>query len=411
VKVEASLLRVLRYGPCAPALAAFTWLCAATRLSGQPGVSPTATAIDDGRQWFEPGAEASANSAIRRAALAAAFNEPDAETLLRGVIRAKPRSDEASQAYELLSRIYLRTGQFKRAIVNLDRWAASFPNRRELLAEKRDIEQFRGLPDQRNGPLRVSTLPHDADDWSVPVSINGSPAMFLFDTGAWISVISEPEATRLGLEIRAGSGTIGDSSGKGFRTRTAVAKNLQLGAMRFQDVSFAVVPNKEPFGILGFQIWLAVRRVKWSNRGTWELAGRSGVVDPAPRNVVFSGNHLLLATSVEGMRVFGMVDTGAMDTDLNENFAEQFPALAQSGTREAHEITGLGGTASFASITVPEVPFQIGPTRAVLRPAHVTLQRLGGIGGVCCIGNIGEDILEQTGEFTLDFSAMTLQLH
>jgi len=74
-------------------------------------------------------------------------------------------------------------------------------------------------------------------------------------------------------------------------------------------------------------------------------------------------------------------------------------------------ITGLGGTASYDSVTVPEVPFQIGATRVVLRPAHVTLHRNGGTGGACCVGNIGLDILGQTGEFDLDLSAMALRLH
>ena len=298
----------------------------------------------------------------------------------------------------------------RRAIDNLDRWAASFPNRREVQDERVDIEQFRGLPDQRNSPVRVSTLPHDAGDWFVPVSMNGKPAKYLFDSGAWISVMSESEATRLGLEIRAGSGRIGDSSGRGVQIRTAVVRDLWLGATRFRDVSFAVVPGAEPFGILGMPLWIAVRHVKWSGRGTWALGGRSGAIDRTSRNVVFSGNHLLLAATVSGSRVFGTLDTGAIGTDLNENFSEQFPALVRSGTRETREISGLGGTTSVPSITLAEVPFQIGPTRVALRPAHVTLQGTGGIGGPCCIGNIGLDLLAQTGEFALDFQSMVLQL-
>lgn len=408
---------MVRHRPCTLALAALIGFCAATPSSGQRGVSPPGVAIDDGRQWFEPGAEVSASSPLRRGALATAFNEAAADTVLRGVIRDKPGSDEASQAYQLLSRIYVRSGQYKRLVDNMDQWAASFPNRREVLDDKADVDQLRGLPDQRNGPLRVSTLPHEAGGWSIPASINGKPASYLFDTGAWLSVITESEATRLGLEIRAGSATLMDPSGKGVRIRTAVAKEVRLGAMRFQDVSFGILPNAEPWssmppgqgGILGIPIWLAAKRVKWTNEG-WELGGPSGAVDRTSRNVVFSGNHLLLATMVSGTRVFGTLDTGATDTDLNETFSEQFPALLQSGTRETREITGLGGTASFASVTLSEVPFQIGPTRVVLRPAHVTLQRNLAIGGACCIGNIGLDILAQTREFVLDLSAMILQL-
>jgi predicted aspartyl protease len=397
-------------GSCGLVVATLICLCIVAPASGQRGAPAPNLAIDDGRQWFEPGAEASTGSAVRKGALATAFNEGTAEKILLGVIRAAPRSEEASQAHELLSRIYLRSGQYAHATENLDRWAESFPNRREVLSEKSDIEQFRGLPDQHNGPVRVLTLSHDADDWSLPVSIDGKSASYLFDSGAWISVMSDAEAMRLGLTIRAGSGRIGDSSGTGFRARTAVAREIRLGAMRFQNVSFAVVPNKEPFGILGMPIWAAVRHVRWSNRGTWELGGRGASVDRGSRNVVFSGNHLLLATSVSGMRVFGNLDTGAIDTDLNANFSDQFPALIQQGTKETRAITGLGGTASFDSVTVPEVPFQIGSTRVVLRPAHVTLQRNGGTGGNCCVGNIGLDILAQTGEFELDLSAMVLRL-
>ena len=392
------------------AVATLTVLCLAAPSSGQRGVSLPGPAIDDGRQWFEPGADSSATAGIRRGAMAAAFNNAEAESLLRGIIKSKPKSDDTSQAHELLSRIYLRSGQYTRLIGNLDQWAASFPNRPEVQDEKVDVEQFRGLPDQRNSSPRVSTLPHDADDWSVPTLINGKPATYLFDTGAWLSVMSEPEARRLGLEIRAGSGTIGDPSGKGVRFRTAVVKDLRLGAMRFQDVSFAILPHTEHFGILGMPIWLAVGHVRWSSRGTWELGGRSESLDRASRNIVFFENKLLLATDVSGTRVFGTIDTGAIDTDLNENFAKAFTALVQNGSRQTREITGLGGTTSVPSITVPEVPFQIGPTRVVLRPAHVTLQRTAAIGGACCIGNIGRDILAQTGEFALDLSTMVLRV-
>ena len=113
---------------------------------------------------------------------------------------------------------------------------------------------------------------------------------------------------------------------------------------------------------------------------------------------------------MSGTRVFGTIDTGANDTDLNDNFAKEFTALLQDGSRQTREITGLGGTTSVPSITVSEVPFQLGPTRVVLRPAHVTLQRTAAIGGTCCVGNIGRDVLAQTGEFALDLSTMVLRM-
>ena len=54
--------------------------------------------------------------------------------------------------------------------------------------------------------------------------------------------------------------------------------------------------------------------------------------------------------------------------------------------------------------------FGIGPAEVLLRPATVTLQRIGVIGGECCVGNAGQDLLKQAAGFTIDFSAMTLRL-
>ena len=314
----------------------------------------------------------------------------------------------------------MRAGQYKRLIDNLDSWSKSFADRTEVQTEKADLEQFRGLPDQINGPRRASTLPHGAgDDFSVPLSINGKPATYLLDTGAWISVMSEQEAVRFGLRIRAGSGTLGDPSGKGVKVRTAVAKELTVGSMRFRNVSFAILPNEEPWismppgqgGILGIPILLATGMVRWSKNERFELGGRAEQSGGDSPNLVFYGNHLLLMTKVSGKVVFATLDTGAGTTDLNSNFGAQFAELVQrTGTQGTQDITGAGGTTSFDAITLPEVVFNIGEAPVALRPAHVSLQRTPATGGECCIGNMGRDLLMQTSGFTIDFSTMTLRL-
>jgi hypothetical protein len=114
-------------------------------------------------------------------------------------IQAEPASDSVRQAHELLSRIYLRSGQYGRVSGNLDEWARAFPDDPHLRTEKADVEQFRGLPDQINGPRRFSTLPHGArNDFNVPVLINGHRAAYLLDTGAWMSVMTAAEANGSG---------------------------------------------------------------------------------------------------------------------------------------------------------------------------------------------------------------------
>ena len=377
--------------------------------------TPPPARVDDGRQWVDAKPAITADSpAILRGAIAAAFNDvATAEPLLQKIIRSQPKSEDAHEAHLLLSRIYLRSGQYKRLLENLEAWAASFSDRNEVRTDQRDMELFRGLPDQVNGPRQPMTLPHDKGEgeFSAPVSINGKSAEYLFDSGAWISTITEAEAVRLGLEIRKGAGVVGDSSGKNVTVRTTVAKEVRIGPMRFQNVSFIVLPSQDGGGILGIPVLLALSRLQWSNDGTWQLAGPAGKNEPEAANLVFFENRLLLALRVSNARVFVALDTGAIDTDLNSNFADQFKELIQSkGTRGSRDITGVGGTATVDSIALPELTFDILGTPATLRPAHVTLQRTSGMGGKCCIGNVGRDLLLQTGRLIIDFSTMTLKI-
>ena len=199
----------------------------------------------------------------------------------------------------------------------------------------------------------------------------------------------------------------------------AVAREVVLGGMRFQNVSFAILPNNEPWaslppgqgGILGIPMLLAVGRIQWSKNGTVEFGGGSNSPPGRPPNLAFEGNHLLLQVTLLGERVFTTLDTGAITTDLNSNFAESFaPFVQQTGTKTSAEIQGAGGTASFDAIRLPEVAMTISGTTVTLRPATLTLQQVPGLGGNCCVGNAGLDLLSQGQGFTIDFSSMELTL-
>jgi len=400
-----------------------TMIVALTIISGcaKPTVVAQDLPLDDGRQWLDGRATPSSTSPdLLRAAAANALNQVAAsESLLQRVIKAGPKSDSARRAHMLLSRLYLRQGQYQRLIANLDEWARQFPGGADIKDERAAMEQFRGLPDQITVARGLSNLSHGPDrDFAAPATINGKPVEYLLDTGAWLSVLTEAEAKRLGMVIREGAGFLSDPSGKGTKIRTAVASDLSLGAMSFRNVSFAILPDVEPFrsmpvgrgGILGIPILLEAGCVRWVKGGTWELGCATGSSRDSA-NLVFFENQLLVAATVSGTSVFGVLDTGAETTDLNANFARQFAdALARNGVKDTTTIAGVGGTTATESVTLPTLDFDIGGTQVALRPAHVTMQRTSALGGKCCVGNIGLDLLLQTGALTIDFRTMTIRL-
>jgi len=373
--------------------------------------------IDDGRQWLNPRSPGS--SPLAAASRANALNQNDtAEKLLRQIIRRAPRTPEASEAHKLLSRIYIRTGRYKRATDNIDEWRRNFPNSADAQAELRDVDQFRGLPDQVNGPRRTAILKHEGD-LAIPLAVNGKECTFLMDTGAGVSVITQQAADRLGLEFRGAGVVIGDSSGKGFAAKTAVAKELILGNTQLKNVSFMVVPDdREPFasmpldqrGILGVPVQFAVGTWQWSKSGTIRLGEKMPPGGSEP-NLIFFRNKTLVSAEIAGRSVFFTLDSGAVDTDLNSEFAERFGDLIANAQKTTKEVTGVGGTSTFEALILPELKLSVAGHLLTLRPAAVSLQKLAGIGGECCVGNFGDDLLFQTEGFSLDFDNMSLQFH
>jgi clan AA aspartic protease (TIGR02281 family) len=368
------------------------------------------------RQWFElrPLVRED-SSALIRGAVADAFNDPAlAERLLRGVIRSEPRPANADDAYALLSQAYIRSGQYERFVANFTEWAAAFPDSETLQQERGSLERFADRPNQINPDRRHVVLRHDDDSFSLPVVINGITSDFLFDTGAAHSVLTERRAKALGLTMAERTSVATGASGMTTNFRTAVAREVAIGEMRFSKVSFAVLTGGEfadaDAGIVGMPILVALGAVRWSRDGTVEVGSTSPRGRQGDANLAFDRGRLLLRTRILERNVMMTLDTGATTTDLNANFADVLPEVAALGKEGTHSIIGAGGTRTFDSLEIPEVVFAIGLVHVGLRPAHLTRQRIAGIGGDCCVGNAGHDLLVQKDSFTIDFGTMTLEL-
>jgi predicted aspartyl protease len=370
-------------------------------------------------QWFELRRSITSQSPVLiQAAVASAFNDPErAESMLRSVIRSQPRSETADEAFHLITTMEARYGQYARFNRTYAEWSTAFPNSSGVRDARQGLDKFRGRPDQVNATRRRSILHHDRESYSVPVTINGKTDDLIIDTGAGQSVLTDREAKKLGLTILSGAAPSMDSSGTGFSSRTAIASEVIIGDMRFRSVSFEVLPADGPFrdaeaGIIGTPLQLALGSIRWLKDGVIEIGTASSPSTSSP-NLVFDPDpsRLVIEAEVLSKRVQATLDTGAITTDLNANFADLFPDLISRGKRGRQNITGAGGTQAYDSIELAEVAFSVGQSRSVLRPAIVTLQRMPLMGGgLCCIGNAGLDLLTQQRGFSIDFSTMTLTI-
>jgi hypothetical protein len=149
---------------------------------------------------------------------------------------------------------------------------------------------------------------HEPDAFTVPVTINGKTDDFLLDTGALHSVMTDREARNLGLtvgnEVRLMTGASGDSA----RFRTAIAKDVTVGATSFHDVSFAVMEPVGPWrdaevGIVGLPLFLGLGAFRWSRDGSAELGQVKSTGAANETNLVLDRGHLLMKAEVLGEAV------------------------------------------------------------------------------------------------------------
>ncbi len=284
------------------------------------------------------------------------------------------------------------------------------------------VEALSHFADQAVRESSASTATVRLDDGNIPLLINGKKASYFFDTGANLSTVSESEAQRLGMEIRDVKATGGSTDINGNRVlfRVALARSLAVGGIVLNNVAFLVSSNEsEPFasmepgrrGLVGLPVLMALGSIQWSREGTLSADRSPRTGDVAAANLCFDDLMLITAASFEQHELPFVLDTGAVTTDLWPKFAGVAGDLIRkSGSRESHAVTGMGGEQKFEATSIPKVILQLGGQPVVLQSAHVLQTQQKSI-SQWFYGNLGIDLLEQVGAFSMDFRTMTLSLY
>lgn len=185
---------------------------------------------------------------------------------------------------------------------------------------------------------------------------DGTQGIFLVDTGASVTVISEDIAERLNLPVTTNGGTISGLGGTSV-WRQAVVPWVDLGGMQVYDVNVAVgVPGVPEYagwipidGIIGNNVWGNFIMAVDYPADVLEL-GLPGTIDvpdtAAP--MVFDGNHILIQVTLhageEGTLTHTVsleLDTGARQILLSGNSGDGLEGVSTEGEEP---IFGIGAS-------------------------------------------------------------------
>jgi hypothetical protein len=383
---------------------------------------PDLRSLYDAHRWFALRDTVRKTDAplFYRGAVACVFNDVrQCEKKSKALIRSQPHSEQAHAAHSLLAGVYLRYGQYRKALSQVDEMLVLEPADSDAKSVRPLLAALSSSPDQSIGRRHSSrlSLHREGADFGVPVFINGTPATYTFDTGANLSLLSESEAKRLGLAVRDVESSMEVMTGARVSLRIAIASEFTVGAFRLKHVAFLVFPDDQPpfndlpmgeRGIIGIPVLLAFQSFSWGSDGSFEISAPRRRL--AHSDLCFDGQIPVADVQFENRSLSFSLDTGAEVTYLYPPFAAAFPDLVkEQGKKESQKVTGVGSSTQVESSTLPKLQLGVGGIATILQPARILLAQTTA-GSKLFDGNLGMDLLTQAQRTTLDFRSMTLTL-
>jgi predicted aspartyl protease len=383
-------------------------------------------ALYDSHRWFAL-RETVAKGVIApapfyEAAVETTFHQDErAKIDLKQYIASHPALDMLVEARELLLGMEFRSAHYQDALLEAQQILAIRPDAKDVANFLPTLNVLAPFVRQTVVSREASMVRFELLDQNLvlPVAIDGTTVNFILDNGFSLSGMSESEAQRLKLSVQTVSTAIDTMSGAPVNIRIAVVRDLAVGRVHLRNVAFYVLPDDQPpfnqrapghRGILGLQVVLALGHFAWQPASRTFRIFSSSSGGPAPgANLAFDGSSVFTQLIFRGRTLDVSLDTGAENTVLYSSFAKQFPDIQGRSTTEQHRITGVGGSRSISSFTLPSLSFRLGGVDVALKPASVLLEENNST-SAWFKGNLGMDLLNQARSVDLDFGSMTLSL-
>ncbi|MFN4024387.1 MAG: aspartyl protease family protein [Hyphomonas sp.] len=321
--------------------------------------------------------------------------------------------------------VYLRQGRFAEAAAAFEAADAAAPETDE--ARARSTAQAYEFARTAAGAEPMQAAVADAGEAAITrdlaglpradALINGALQEAVLDTGANYSTIMASVAESLGVRLLEGDISVGASGNEAVAGHIGIADTLSFAGAELTDVVFIVLPDESLSfaggvytipAIIGLPVFATLGRVSFEREGEDEwlrhTASDAGWSDTS--NLVFRGLSPIALVEANGHPVRMFIDSGATTSHLTPLAAVQYPALLSDAVTGSTEIGGAGGARVFEDISViPSLAVTVAGTRIELENVDVLADSVDGRHGL-----IGQDILNATGGYVIDFGARRFEL-
>lgn len=345
---------------------------------------------------------------------ASRFGKPGADAAIRKWLSANPRAATHDRA-QLLQRLCSDAeifGRYQSALWTCGAEAA-LTSTGEI---DQDVQMARVLlgqpPLQARGTTHVPLIANKLGSRSASVVVNGFTLPWFIDTGAGVSVVSQSVAERLKVRmIKSGNVRVGTTTAD-VGGRMGLIRQLRIGEATIENLPVLVLPDAQLTignlptipAILGLPALVAFHRVSWLDGGRILALGAD-----APRAAAnasrfyWHGDGVGVPISTARATRGAVLDTGANVSSLRK------PGLAllsrtqqRSAVARKQRIGGAGGVVVRQHKELAKFDFRLAGSPVTLRDLPIAEDDENSA------AQIGDDVIAQLGQLTLDFDTMRI---
>jgi predicted aspartyl protease len=362
-----------------------------------------------------------------RAAVANRFNDPKGSiSFLDKFLKLRIGDDQRMQdAYELLADNYVKTFQYGKAAATYkfleqkyktplsDESEAAYANLAGLWGA------LQGTPPQTISVEKDTVIQGKRDKarlLNIPVELSGQKMDFVFDTGANLSTMTVSTAGKLGLKVIEADVTIGSSTANKVKSKLAVVREMRIGGIVARNVVFLVLEDEALYfpqadyrisAIVGFPVIQGFGKLTLSKDDRVAVAAKRGksLLEP---NMLLEGLLPVIAAEHNGKRMAFSFDTGATRTTFYSMFYEA-ASVTERAAAEPKTIRsgGAGGMTETPGYKMKNVEMSVGGKMTRFPEIEVISEKTSERSRYF-YGNIGQDVIKQHEQMTLDFIAMRI---
>lgn len=368
------------------------------------------------------------------------------------ILLAQARLAAARLDYQSLAHALQRLGQLTQVELRERAWAsgvdaeAAFAQgdyahaasaaarwRSELAAlavpdELSDAEQLAGIskllagsPRQRvvaRQPEKLKTSRDAAGLRRANTRINGKEISAVIDTGANLSVVSRSAATRLGLQLVEGIGSVATGSRDSIPVSLGFAKDTQFAGITIANVVFIVledrlltapIPGYQIDAIIGFPVLRDLGRIRFGRDETITPEATVQMASTGASSLRLSGNDLFIDAEFNGIPTSILLDTGAAKSALSPIFSERYLHLFATLPSRTVRKAGAGGVTEQKVFSWPNVRVSIGVRDTLIPEMSVEADESKDVTAKN-FGVLGQDVLGAFDSYTLDFDHMQFEI-